>query len=85
MRVPFLVPHLGMRTAELLEAPVMLAVVFFAARFVVRRFFLPARDAPCLLVGATALALLLLAEFALRNACRLRLTGESWLEARSSH
>jgi hypothetical protein len=65
VRVPFLVPRLGMRTAELLEAPVMLAVVFFAARFVVRRFALPARDSLRLLVGATALALLLIAEVAL--------------------
>ena len=65
MRVPFLVPRLGIRTAELLEAPVMLAVVFFAARFVVQRFALPARTSPRLLVGATALALLLIAEVAL--------------------
>ena len=65
VRVPFLVPRLGMRTAELLEAPVMLAVVFFAARFVVKRFALPARTSPRLLVGAVALALLLIAEVAL--------------------
>jgi hypothetical protein len=65
LRVPFLVPRLGMRTAELLEAPVMLAVVFFAARFVIRRFSTPTRAATRLLVGATALALLLLAEAAL--------------------
>ena len=65
VRVPFLVPRLGIRTAELLEAPVMLAVVFFAARFVVQRFALPARISPRLLVGAIALALLLIAEVAL--------------------
>jgi hypothetical protein len=65
VRVPILVPRLGMRTAELLEAPVMLVVIFFAARFVVRRFSLPSRAALRLLVGAMALAFLLLAEFAL--------------------
>ena len=65
VRVPLLVPRLGMRTAELLEAPVMLCVVFLAARFVVRRFSLPARTALRLLVGAIALAFLLLAEFSL--------------------
>ena len=65
VRVPFVVPRLGMRTAELLEAPVMFAVVFFAARFVVQRFALPARGAPRLLVGATALTLLLIVEVAL--------------------
>lgn len=65
VRVPFLVPRFGMRTAELLEAPIMLAVVYVAARFVVRRFALPARTWPRLQVGATALALLLVAEIAL--------------------
>jgi len=65
VRVPFLVPRLGMRTAELLEAPVMLCVVFFAARFVVGLFSLPVGAASRLLVGAAALALMLLAEFAL--------------------
>jgi hypothetical protein len=65
VRVLFLLPHFGVRTAELLEAPVMLCVVFFAARFVVRRFSLPARAASRLPVGAAALALMLLAELAL--------------------
>jgi hypothetical protein len=38
VRVPFLVPRLGERIAELLEAPVMLVVIFFASRHIVRRF-----------------------------------------------
>lgn len=37
LRVPILVPRLGVRTAELLEMPVMLGVVLWAARRVVRR------------------------------------------------
>jgi hypothetical protein len=75
VRVPFLVPRLGMRTAELLEAPVMLAVVFFAARFVVRRFTIPARASLRLLVGATALVLLLIAEVALVVAVQRQALG----------
>jgi hypothetical protein len=63
IRVPLLVPRLGVRLAELLEMPFMLAVIVLAARFVVRRFELatrPRRDA--LLAGGLALVLLLAAE-----------------------
>jgi hypothetical protein len=38
IRVLWLVPAVGTRTAELLEMPIMLAVVIFAARWVVRHF-----------------------------------------------
>ncbi len=62
IRVPFLVPRWGERTAELVETPIMLVVVFFAARFVVRRFSLPERWAERVTVGVTALALMLIAE-----------------------
>lgn len=41
IRVPFLVPRLGARVAELLEMPIEFVVMVFAARFVVRRFSLP--------------------------------------------
>lgn len=37
VRVPFLVPHFGVRVAELLEMPVMLAVIVRASRRLVRR------------------------------------------------
>ena len=63
IRVPFLVPRLGERNAELLEAPVMLAVIFFASRYVVRRFAFGANAA--VLVGLVALALLVGAELVL--------------------
>ena len=33
IRVPFLVPHLGARVAELLEMPVQFVVIVFAARY----------------------------------------------------
>ena len=37
IRVTLLVPRLGERWAELLEMPLMLVAIFYAARFVVRR------------------------------------------------
>lgn len=60
IRVPFLVPRLGVRTAELLEMPLMLVAIFLAARYVVRRFSL-SRHA-LLPTGLLALACLLGAE-----------------------
>lgn len=65
IRVPFLVPRLGERTAELIEMPFMLVVIVLAARFIVRRFDLPPRLAPRLASGGIALALLLAAEIML--------------------
>ena len=62
IRVPFLVPRLGERVAELLEAPVMLVVIFFASRHVVRRFALASLARASLAVGLFALVLLLAAE-----------------------
>ena len=41
VRVLWGVPHVGTRTAELLEAPIMLVVTILAARWVVRRMSLP--------------------------------------------
>jgi len=65
VRVMWLVPTVGVRVAELTELPLMLAVVFFAARWVNRRF-LAERDQPSrLIVGVTALGLLLMAELIL--------------------
>lgn len=65
IRVTFLVPRLGVRTAELLEMPVMAIVILLTARHVVRRFALPPRTGLRLGVGAVALVLLLAAEFTL--------------------
>ena len=63
IRVPLLVPRLGVRTAELIEMPFMFVAIFLAARYVVRRFVLPAGAR--LATGVIALALLLTAELAL--------------------
>ena len=62
IRVPLLVPRLGERTAKLLETPLMLVVVVFAARFIVRHFSLPRPWAVRATVGALALGLLIAAE-----------------------
>lgn len=61
-RVPVLVPRLGERYAELLEMPVMLVVIVFAARYVVGRYKLPASVGVRLQVGLGALALSVAAE-----------------------
>lgn len=62
-RVLWLVPRLGTRTAELIESPIMLVVIFLAAGWVVRRLSLPPTVAARLGPGLVALGLLLAAEF----------------------
>jgi len=65
VRVMWLVPTVGVRVAELTELPLMLAVVFFAARWVNRRSPAERDQHSRLIVGVTALVLLLLAELIL--------------------
>lgn len=76
IRVPFLVPRVGERTAELVETPVMLVVVIFAARFIVQRFCLPAFWTVRAAVGTMALALLIGAELLLAVAVQGRSVGQ---------
>jgi len=76
IRVPLLVPRLGERIAELLETPVMLVVIFFSSRHVVRRFALTSHARLSLVVGLVALVLLLAAEVLLAFA----IAGRSVLE-----
>ena len=61
VRVPVLVPLVGIRTAELLEMPVMLVVMLMTARHVVRAFALPEGFAS-VCAGLLALAFMLCAE-----------------------
>ena len=63
IRVLWIVPQVGTRMAELMETPVMLAVVMLAARWVVRRFGVPPSRSRRLAVGVVALGLLLVVEF----------------------
>ncbi len=63
LRVLWLEPWLGTRSAELLEMPFMLVAIMFASRWVVRRMRLDHIKEP-LWAGLFALALLLIAEVA---------------------
>lgn len=63
IRVVWVVPHLGTRTAELMETPIMLGVTILAARWTVRRMAVPPVALLRLAMGGIGLAFLLLAEF----------------------
>lgn len=76
IRVPFLVPRLGERAAELIEMPIMLGVIWLSARFITRRFRLPANVLPRLGAGLLALGLLLAAEVLLAVTLQDRTLGE---------
>ena len=76
IRVPFLVPRLGERVAELAEMPVMLVVIVLAARHVVRRFAAPPAVTAWLRVGALALGLLVGAEMLLVTLLQSRTVGD---------
>jgi len=64
-RVPFLVPRMGERWAELVEMPIMAVVIFYSAGYILRRF--PEINLPreSLLVGFLALGLSVCAELGL--------------------
>lgn len=65
MRILLLAPRVGDRWAELAEMPVMLTACYLSARWVCRRFTMPARASPRAIMGLLAMALLLTAEFGL--------------------
>jgi hypothetical protein len=64
-RVPILVPRIGERWAELLEMPIMAAVIVFAAGYVLRRFPEICSPGRSLMAGFLALALSITAELGL--------------------
>jgi hypothetical protein len=64
-RVPILVPRIGERWAELAEMPIMAAVIFFAAGFILRRFPEIALPGRSLVAGFLALAFSVSAELGL--------------------
>jgi hypothetical protein len=64
IRTLWVVPRVGRRMAELTETPIMLAVVIVASRWVVLHLLVPFVPSVRLGMGAIALGLLLLAEFA---------------------
>ena len=64
IRLLFVVPRVGIRTAELAETPVMVAVSFFAARWIVRG--LPGRSTrERIMIVAVALVFLIAVEFSI--------------------
>jgi hypothetical protein len=76
IRVPFLVPRLGERLAELIEMPFMFVVILVAARFITKHFSLTA-DVPARLgTGFLALGMLVTAEISLAVLLQNRTIGE---------
>lgn len=65
IRVPLLVPRVGERWAELAEMPIMAAVIYFAAGYILRRFPGIATAGRSLAAGFLALALSVAAELGL--------------------
>ncbi len=63
VRILFVVPRFGDRTAELLEAPIMLVVTILAARWVIQYLSVPFTFSSRLGMGLLGLGLMLLAEF----------------------
>jgi hypothetical protein len=61
-RVLWVVPLLGARTAEILEAPLMLAAIYFSSRYTTQRFK-ALRTVEYLYSGLVALVLLVSVEF----------------------
>ena len=59
LRLLWLVPRVGEVTAELIESPVMFVVIFFAARWIVRRYAQNGPGYERLGIGCIALCLLL--------------------------
>jgi hypothetical protein len=65
IRILWVVPKVGVRTAELLEAPIMFVVIVVTARWLMRRHQVSPATVPRLGVGFMALGLLLATEFTL--------------------
>jgi hypothetical protein len=81
VRVPILVPNIGERAAELVEAPFMLAAIVLASRWIARRFLSGASEFAHFAAGGLALALMLTVEFAV--VMRLRgLTLREYVDGR---
>jgi hypothetical protein len=83
IRILWVVPHFGERTAELMEAPIMLLLIMLAARWVARRFALASTSTTRLAVGCVGLGLLLAAELTMVLWIR-RLTIGEYFASRDS-
>ena len=65
IRVPFIVPRIGERWADLAEMPFMAAAIFFSAGYVLRRFPAVRSHGRTWFVGFVALTLAIVAELGL--------------------
>ena len=83
VRTLWVVPRLrlGVRTAELIEQPVMIGISILAARWIIRRFGVPRLRPRRLAMGCIAVGLMLLAEFSVVLWIR-GLTIRAYLESR---
>ncbi|MCW2312037.1 hypothetical protein [Rhodoferax antarcticus] len=75
-RVPFLVPRIGERWAELAEMPIMATVIFIAAGYILKRFPTICQPSRSLMVGVLALVLSVAAELALATVLQNRTLAE---------
>lgn len=75
-RVPFLVPKLGERWAELVEMPVMAAVIFYSAGYILRRYPEINQAGRSLWVGFLALGFSVSAELALATVLQRQTLAE---------
>src|SRR3979411_255307 len=76
VRVPFLVPRIGERWAELAEMPIMAAAIFLAAGYILRRFPEVLFACRSLVVGILALALAVCTELGLAVALQSQTLAE---------
>ena len=67
IRTLWIVPQVGVRSAELIEMPFMIAVTIIACRSVIRRFAVPPSVWPRMGMGLLGLAVLIGAELALSS------------------
>lgn len=75
-RVPFLVPRIGERWAELAEMPIMAVVIFFSAGYLLRRFPEICTPGRSLVSGFLALLLSVATELALATVLQDRTLAE---------
>ena len=75
-RVPLLVPRIGERWAELAEMPIMAAVIFMGAGYILRRFPEIRHPGRSLMAGVLALVLSVAAELGLATVIQDRTLAE---------
>lgn len=81
IRVTWVVPRFGERIAELIEMPIMFAVIVAAANWTVRRYPSVRASSKRLMIGWVAVTFLVVAEFSIVASVRGLSIGE-YLETR---